>query len=103
MTRVSRAKTSKPRKNTPFLNQAQQILLNRYNGGAYTYLTLAKNWSQFELELQKCYDPVLTALVGLLSDQQGCVDLNAAKLKVTPLLNSFVAINTDLYQDPCRP
>lgn len=103
MTTVSRAETSKPRKNTLLLNEAQQILLNRYNGGAYTYLSLAKNWSHFQVELQNCGDPVLTALVELLSDQQGCVDLEAAKLRVSPLLNSLVAMNTDLYQDPCRP
>lgn len=97
----SRSRTYK-QKRVRYLTDAQFLLLQRYNAGAYRHLALARNLSQFELELQACADPVLTALLALFSSDNGCVNLEQAKLRVTPLLNALSALNTDLYQDPCR-
>jgi len=92
------------RSKSPVINDAQRLLLSRYKGGAFQHIaSLARTRSHFELELQRCGDPVLEALSGYLSDQQGCVGLESAKVRVATLLNCLVAVNTDLYQDPCRP
>lgn len=91
------------RSTSPVINDAQRLLLNRYKGGAYQHMALARTRSHFELELHRCGDPVLEALLGYLSDQQGCVGLESAKVRVGTLLNCLVAVNTDLYQDLCRP
>lgn len=102
-TTLKRSQRFRTRKTPIFVNEAQRLLLSRYKDGMYSHIALARTKSHFEVELQRCGDPVLEALLGLLSDQQGCVGLEHAKPRVATLLSCLVSLNTDLYQNPCRP
>jgi len=84
--RVSRSKS-------PVINDAQRLLLSRYKGGAFQHIaSLARTRSHFEVELQRCGDPVLEALLGYLSDQQGCVGAESAlrKLRFLACFRRFI-------------